>query len=248
MGEVGDTLTEWMGTDEHAKGTRGAVHDLAAELRGVAEAITFLDPEATDEADVTPLVGQVAALRAVIAALPDLSAHGSAARSPVPASLLHERSPVSGHVNPVAVPLHFEYFDDRVIARATFGRQFEGPAGGVHGGIVAAAFDEILGVAQMLSGYAGYTASLTLDYRNITPTQTEVVHEAAVKELDGRKLRMWARSTAGDKLLVEAEALFIIQSHLPTPVGPDPRERDATRVARAHEVKDADPRNIEWTP
>lgn len=248
MGEIGDTLTDWMGTDEHAAGTRGLVHDLATELRGIAEAITFLDPEATDESEVSGLVEQAAQLRAGIAALPDLSAHGSAARAPVPASLLHERSPISGHVNPVAVPMHFEYFDDKVIARAVFGRQFEGPAGGVHGGAVAAAFDEILGVAQMLSGYAGYTARLTLDYRAITPIETEIVHESAVERIDGRKLHMWARSTCEDKLLVEGEGLFIIQSHLPVPVGPDDRDPDATRVAEAHEVEGADPRNIEWTP
>lgn len=248
MGAISDTLTDWMGTDTHATGARGVVHDLAEELRGVADAIAFLDPEACDESDLAPLVDQAASLRSAIAALPDLAAHGSAARAPVPVSLLHERSPVSGHVNPVAAPLHFEYLDDKVIARAVFGRQFEGPAGGVHGGVVAAAFDELLGVAQMLSGYAGYTASLTVDYRSITPLEKEIVHEAAVKDLDGRKLRMHATSTFEDKLLVEAEALFVIQSHLPSPVGPDNRERDATRVARAHEVKDGDPRNIEWTP
>lgn len=245
MGEIAETLTEWMGTDEHATGTRGLVHDLADQLRGAAAAITFLDPESCAESDLEPLIEQAAALKAAIAALPDLSEHGSAARAPVPASLLHERSPISGHVNPVAVPLHFEYFDDKVIARAVFDRQYEGPADGVHGGVVAAAFDEILGVAQMLSGVAGYTASLTLDYRAITPIGKEVVIEAGVLDNDNRKLRMWAKSTCEDKLLVEATALFIIQSHLPMPVGRDSRDRDPARVARAHEV---DPRDITWTP
>ncbi|MDX1510368.1 MAG: PaaI family thioesterase [Nitriliruptorales bacterium] len=246
MGAIGDTLTDWMGTDEHAEGPRGLVHDLADELRGVAEAIAFLDPESCTEADLEPLVAQAASLRTALGALPDLSEYGSATRAPVPASLLHERSPISGHVNPVAAPLHFEYFDDRVVARAVFGRQYEGPAGGVHGGVVAAAFDEILGVAQMLSGYAGYTASLKLDYRAITPIEQEIVHEAAVLDIDGRKLRLWARSTCEDKLLVESEGLFVIQSHLPSPVGPDrDRDPDPVRVAVAHET---DPRNIEWTP
>jgi hypothetical protein len=43
----------------------------------------------------------------------------------------------------------------------TFGSAYEGPPGCVHGGYVAAAFDEMLGFVQSLGGNPGMTARLT---------------------------------------------------------------------------------------
>ena len=50
-----------------------------------------------------------------------------------------------------------------------FNAAYEGPPGNVHGGMVAAAFDEVLGMAQSLSGNAGFTGTLTIRYRSPTP-------------------------------------------------------------------------------
>ena len=47
------------------------------------------------------------------------------------------------------------------IATVTFGSAYEGPPGCVHGGYVAAAFDEMLGFVQSLGGNPGMTARLT---------------------------------------------------------------------------------------
>ena len=61
---------------------------------------------------------------------------------------------------------------DRVTARSRFGSAYEGPPGCVHGGYVAAAFDELLGAAQSLSGTQGMTADLEVDYRTPTPLRS----------------------------------------------------------------------------
>ena len=55
-----------------------------------------------------------------------------------------------------------------------FTEQYEGPAGGVHGGVLAASFDEILGIAQMAAGVAGYTGTLEVRYLAVTPLHTVV--------------------------------------------------------------------------
>ena len=63
---------------------------------------------------------------------------------------------------------------------ATFGSAYEGPPGCVHGGYVAAAFDEVLGSTQSLAGRPGMTARLTVNYRSPTPLHTELTFAGRV--------------------------------------------------------------------
>jgi acyl-coenzyme A thioesterase PaaI-like protein len=93
----------------------------------------------------------------------------------------------------------------------------------VHGGVVAGAFDEILGVAQMASGRAGYTGTLEVRYHRVTPLHTLITYEAGVDRHEGRKLYMWARSTADGELLAEATGVFVTREQFPAP------ERDVSR-------------------
>ncbi len=67
-----------------------------------------------------------------------------------------------------------------VIGHANFGVAYEGPPGYVHGGIIAAAFDEVLGMAQSLTGNPGMTGTLSIRYRRPDPCLlTELVFEKA---------------------------------------------------------------------
>jgi acyl-coenzyme A thioesterase PaaI-like protein len=79
----------------------------------------------------------------------------------------------------------------------------------VHGGFVAAAFDEMLGFAQSLTGNPGMTGTLTVRYRAPTPLKAELGLEAWVERVEGRKI--FARGTirAGALLTAEAEGLFV---------------------------------------
>ena len=85
-----------------------------------------------------------------------------------------DHSPVLGAANPLAPPLRLEFASDRIVASATFGAAYEGPPGCVHGGWIAASFDEVLGAAQSLSGSGGMTAYLKVDYRSPTPLHQEL--------------------------------------------------------------------------
>ncbi|MEI2818439.1 MAG: hypothetical protein V9E99_18585 [Microthrixaceae bacterium] len=68
-------------------------------------------------------------------------------------------SPFIGLANPMSPPMELAYDGAKVVCNVRFGSAYEGPPGCVHGGYVAAAFDEVLGAAQSLSGTQGMTAA-----------------------------------------------------------------------------------------
>lgn len=120
-----------------------------------------------------------------------------------------DHSPLIGLANPLAPPLHLVTEEGRIKGTAVFGAAYEGPPGCVHGGYIAAAFDELLGATQSLSGAQGMTAHLEVDYRSPTPLREELRLEGWLERREGRKI--WARAAihAGDRLTAESEALFI---------------------------------------
>jgi acyl-coenzyme A thioesterase PaaI-like protein len=79
----------------------------------------------------------------------------------------------------------------------------------VHGGFVAAAFDDLMGSAQTLSGIAGYTGTLTVKMLRPTPLLRRIDYEAGVDRVEGRKIYVWAHSTCDGERLAEADIVFI---------------------------------------
>ncbi len=120
-----------------------------------------------------------------------------------------DHSPMLGRANPLAPPIELWLEDGRILGRATFGAAYEGPPGCVHGGFIAAAFDEVLGSTQSLSGSPGMTGRLTVHYRSPTPLHTELRFEGTLERVDGRKIHTAGRLWSGEVLCAEAEGLFI---------------------------------------
>jgi acyl-coenzyme A thioesterase PaaI-like protein len=79
----------------------------------------------------------------------------------------------------------------------------------VHGGFVAALFDEILGAAIGLAPPPGVTATLEVRYRNVTPVEEELRFEAWVAEDRGRRIVAQATCHAGALLTAQAKGLFV---------------------------------------
>lgn len=99
---------------------------------------------------------------------------------------------------------------DGVSARITFRRFHLGGNSAVHGGHIALAFDTVLGMSGVAySGAAIRTASLTVDYRSITPLDTELTIRARVERQEGRKIFLVATLHDGDRLCADAHALFL---------------------------------------
>jgi acyl-coenzyme A thioesterase PaaI-like protein len=119
-------------------------------------------------------------------------------------------SPLIGRSNPLAPPITVEADEDgNVIARCVFGSAYEGPPGCVHGGYVAAAFDEVLGYAETFSGAPGMTGTLTVVYRSPTPLHAEVVFRARIARVEGRKIFVHGTLHAGERLCAESDAIFV---------------------------------------
>ena len=74
-----------------------------------------------------------------------------------------------GRSNPVALPVRFWVEDGVVHGRATFGPLYCGAPDLVHGGVVAAVMDELLGVANVVNGRGAMTGTLTIRYLKPTP-------------------------------------------------------------------------------
>ena len=116
---------------------------------------------------------------------------------------------MSGRSNPIAPPLHLETSEGVVRAWAEWTDAHEGPPGCLHGGFVAAAFDDMMGFAQMASGFAGYTGTLTVKMRRPTPLDRRIDFEAGLDRVDGRKIFCWGKSWDEDTLLCDATILFV---------------------------------------
>lgn len=120
-----------------------------------------------------------------------------------------EFSPFTGPLNPLAPPMRFEHHADHIVGEAVFGAAYEGPPGCLHGGYIAAAFDEVLGFTQSLTGHAGMTAKLEITYRKPTPLHRLLRFEGRVTSVEGRKILTHATLTEGDTLCAEAVGLFV---------------------------------------
>jgi acyl-coenzyme A thioesterase PaaI-like protein len=121
-----------------------------------------------------------------------------------------DQSPMIGLANPLAPPITIGRSGPlTAIASVTFGTAYEGPPGCVHGGFVAAAFDEVLGYVQSLGGNPGMTGRLTVHYRKPTPLHTELIFEGELVRTEGRKNFCTGKVRANGELTAEAEGLFI---------------------------------------
>jgi acyl-coenzyme A thioesterase PaaI-like protein len=125
-----------------------------------------------------------------------------------------DQSPIRGRLNPIAPPMKIDIAlrDDgtrRAIGHARLSSAYEGPPHGVHGGWVAALFDELLGTAQGLGETKGVTAMLKVRYRAVTPIDEDLRFEGWIHEVRGRRTVIRGTCHAGEALTADAEGVFI---------------------------------------
>ena len=191
-----------------ATGQRLAWHRLSAAMRKINEALMDMDASEEDLLAAAGRAEQFAlALEETRTGHQQWGFGESAVAGEVRAML--DRSPLIGLGNPVAPPLTFTIEDDHVLGTGSFGLQYEGPPGSVHGGFVAAAFDEVLGMAQSLTGKPGMTGTLTVKYRKPTPLHRELRFIARVDRVEGRKIFASAQLFHGETLCAESDGIFI---------------------------------------
>ena len=121
----------------------------------------------------------------------------------------HELNPLAGRSNPLAPPVHTWIEGDRAFGRCRCGWAYEGPPGSVHGGYVAAIFDQFLGMAQELGGQPGMTGYLHTRFHARTPLNTELVLEASLVKVERRKTIMRGEMFADGTMTASCEGLFV---------------------------------------
>ncbi len=118
-------------------------------------------------------------------------------------------SPLVGPLNPLAPPIRLYAVEGVVHGVAVWGAPYCGPPNHVHGGIIAAAFDELLGAVNVINGSGAMTGTLTIRYRNPIPLNQEIRMEGHCSGSEGRKVFSSGKMWLGDSLLAEAEGIFI---------------------------------------
>jgi len=123
-------------------------------------------------------------------------------------------SPMIGFANPIAPPVEVwsvegEGGQREIRGRATFGYAYEGPPTCVHGGIIAALFDEVMGAANIITENPGMTGTLTVRYRRPTPLLAPLEIVARFTGSERRKVFTWAGLYHEGELTAEAEGIFI---------------------------------------
>jgi acyl-coenzyme A thioesterase PaaI-like protein len=205
-------FTHWEASAMEATGAWAERRRLAAAMRTVIERLLTSD---APEAELRTAADRLEAYAEHLATHPrGRKYEGWAETSPAgDVAGFFDQSPVIGLANPLAPPIEVRAATSEegggVVARVRFGSAYEGPPGCVHGGWVAAAFDEVLGFANSLSGSPGMTARLTVNYRKPTPLHAELVFRARLDRIDGRKIYTSGKVYAGDVMTAEADGLFV---------------------------------------
>ncbi len=190
------------------------------ELEGVSEDCARL----VDALRVTDAPAEILAQvrRQIGSALELLGAHTRTGPHMQPVAgvhLFHERliaahellpySPIIGRLNPVSPRLVFRAVGERLEGSGRFPMRFMGAPETVHGGIVAAALDEIMGLANFLNAVGSFTGTMTVRYHRPTPIDTELSLVGEMVEQHGRKVKSRAEIRCNGELTASAEGLFI---------------------------------------
>ncbi len=124
-------------------------------------------------------------------------------------------SPVSGKRNPISPPIRMWRDGEEVKGEASFSPTYAGPPNSVHGGIIAAVFDELLSMANVITGTAGFTGTLTIRYHRKTPLNTPIELWAVNVRNEGRKQVSRAEMRVDGEVTASAEGLFIGAGKMP---------------------------------
>ncbi len=190
------------------------IHPLSAadqaRIRMAAAMRILINDSFRSTASIEHIDAAIAHIEEAIRAVGHSGEPGSAAAE----SHFSDRSPFYGAMNPISMPMVMTQDPTvgefgAVIGTGTFTEPFEGPPGHIHGGFIAAAFDEVLGMAQSLTGRPGMTGTLSIKYRSPTPLNTPIVYKGWVDRVEGRKIFTKGQSFNGDTLCAEAEVLFL---------------------------------------
>jgi acyl-coenzyme A thioesterase PaaI-like protein len=110
----------------------------------------------------------------------------------------------------------------------SFDERHQGGPGIVHGGLVAAALDEAVGLLATWYAFPTVTARIFVRYRRPVAINTELLLTARIVETNGRRVHADGAITDGDESLAECKAALLqvpLEHFLQTPEGRAAAER-----------------------
>jgi acyl-coenzyme A thioesterase PaaI-like protein len=109
-----------------------------------------------------------------------------------------------------AATIEYQAFEQGSVSGvATFGPEHEGHASFVHGGAIAATFDQMFGLLWAYAPAARFTRTLSVSYIRPIPIGAETRFEARASELPGRRERIRATATIDGRTVARASALMV---------------------------------------
>jgi len=130
---------------------------------------------------------------------------------------------VGGSANPTGVELSVRLEDEDVVADVVLRRAFEGAPGRAHGGIVAAAFDDVTGFVIGKLQEPAFTGELTVRYLAPVPVDESLEIRARLDGRERRKLFISAEMRTGEKVIATCRAIYITVDASRFAGAPDPR-------------------------
>lgn len=124
-------------------------------------------------------------------------------------------NPATGAFNPLAPELAARVEGDTVVADVTFPASYESAPDTVHGGMVAACFDQVLALAVMVHGKTGPTTALSVHFVKRTPIDRPLRFEARVEAIVGDEFTVRGVCFHGSVKVSEAEARMLARVPLP---------------------------------
>ncbi len=126
---------------------------------------------------------------------------------------------VGGELNPFGMGARYFREGDEAVGRARLGPCFEGPPERVHGGVVCAIFDEVMGSVFRATGTpSAFTGELTVRFERPAPLDADLEFRARRVAAQGRRQLLEGEATGPEGRFASASATFIEMKpeHFPT--------------------------------
>jgi acyl-coenzyme A thioesterase PaaI-like protein len=130
---------------------------------------------------------------------------------------------VAGGANPTSVDIEVTFEPDEVRASVVLRQAFEGAPGRAHGGIVAAAFDDVTGFVIGQVREPAFTGELTVRYVAPVPVNEPIEMRARLDSRERRKLFISAEARHNGEIIATCRAIYITVDPTRFAGSPDPR-------------------------
>jgi acyl-coenzyme A thioesterase PaaI-like protein len=199
--------------------------DAAAALRDLNHAFAAHDP---DDEHLRAIGDDAQALVALLDSSPRrdrlalMRAGFGSGTFPIAGSGFADRA-VGGTANPTSVDVVVTFEPDEVVAHVVLRLAFEGAPGRAHGGIVAAAFDDVTGYVIGQIHEPAFTGELVVRYVAPVPVNEPLEMRARLDGRERRKLFITAEARHLGEIVATCRAIYITVDPTRFASAPDPR-------------------------